>query len=280
MMGNSRFLVLLIALTVLGAVLRIQGIDEQPAFPDDVHAVWTSESYVTQGQFQPTMPYHPKLRNLLIYGARKTIGEGAWSVWGFSVLFGVLSIPLLGFLARWLTGMSLAGLLAAFFLCVDPVHITFSRQFIQEVHTAFFFLAGTMLALLSMRDQLRGDERGRDFYRPEIFMPLSGIAFGLGLACKAHTLMPMLVCIGLVGYYGYRRQVKVSGFAVSIVSLTVLPTAVFLLTYVPWFSRGYDLGDWLFMQQSLAFQSVVHQGNPMDSMIDFKAWLWFIKPFT
>lgn len=277
MSDNRKFYILLVAITLLGALLRAQGIAEQPAFPDEVMSAWTAENYVEQGQFTPTMPYHPKLRNLLYYWSRHNFGEGSWSIRGWSVVFGTLSIALLGLLARLLSRSSTVGLIAAFLLCIDPVHITFSRQFIQEVHTAFFFLAGTVLVLVSTRGALEGEQ---GFYRAERLMPLAGVAFGLGLACKAHALMPMLVCIALVAYLWARGRTSAPEVIVAAVSLTVLPVAVFMWTYAPWFARGYDLMDWVFMQRVLAVTSVLHQGNALDIMVDDRAWLWFIKPFT
>ena len=64
-----------------------------------------------------------------------------------SLLLGILGVPLLGILVYRITGSRIAGVLAAFLLALDPVHITFSRQALQEVHTIFFLLLAAVLII-------------------------------------------------------------------------------------------------------------------------------------
>ncbi len=267
---TRRFYYALLAVTVLGIFLRFYGIGEQPPITDEVQVAFSAENYMERGHFGPTMAYHPNLRNILVYGCMKALGTGVWGLRGFSLLFGVLSIPLLGLLVFRITSNTTASALAAFFLAVDPVHITFSRQAIQEVHTAFFFLLGVLLAVAAMK----GDKRGRVF-----MLPLSGLFFGLGLASKAHAAFPLLVCLLYVFYRGEEDHDPWHEKVFAVLSLSVVPLTVYMLTYVPWFGRGYNLLDWVFMQKALFVKIATHTGNPMDSMVDTSAWLWFIKPF-
>lgn len=266
-----KFYFLLLVITVLGVFFRFYGISKQPPVADEVQVAFSAENYMEYGQFGPTMAYHPNLRNILVYTSMKAIGTGAFGLRGFSLLFGVLSIPVLGLLVYRLSGNRVAASLSGFFLAVDPVHITFSRQAIQEVHTAFFFLLGTLLVIMSIKRSATGGAL------QDIRLPLSGVLFGLGLASKAHALFPMLVCLAFVLYRGMRdKSWRDTVFAV--LSLSIVPLMVYMLTYAPWFGRGYNLSDWIFMQKALFEITVTHTGNPMDSMIDTKAWQWFIRP--
>lgn len=267
----KKLYVALLIITTAGLLLRFYGITEQPPTMDEVQTTFSAENYIERGQFGPTSPYHPNLRNILVYLSMNALGTGAFGLRGFSLLFGIVSIPLLGVIVFRLTSNIEAASLSALFLALDPVHITFSRQSIQEVHTAFFFLLGTLLVIMNMRDE-------KDMLQRWWLLPLAGIAFGLGLASKTHALFPLLVCIAVVINSALRLR-NVTLFVFGILSLTALPFTIYLLTYIPWFGRGYELSDWIFMQKALFEFMAAHRGNPMDSMIDIKAWQWFIKPF-
>lgn len=274
---NGKLLALLVVVTLLGVFFRIYGIASQPPLMDEVQVAFSAENYMERGHFGPTMPYHPNLRNVLVYGSMKALGGGVPGLRGFSLLFGVLSIPLLGLLIYRVTGSVTASALGAFFLAADPVHITFSRQAIQEVHTAFFFILGTLLSVLAAGGIRRQSVEKASFIRPELLVVLAGVSFGFGLASKAHALFPLVVCAAYLIYVGLKERDP--GFsAFSIFALSVLPLTVYMLTYYPWFMRGYGLSDWFFMQGALLQRMASHMGNPMDSMIDTEPWKWFIRP--
>lgn len=262
---DRKYAAMLLAATVLAGFLRLWGVGGQPALSDEIGAAVSAVNYMENGSFGPTMWYHPNLRNIVLYLAGQAFGYGPYALRGASLLAGILSVPLLGLLSYALTRNRGASLLAAFLLAVEQVHITFSRQAIQETWTAFFFLAGTLLAVLFCR---KGNTR---------LIMLSGIAFGLGISSKLHALFPLLVCLaaGLTGALKERSAWK----AMTVVScLVFLPLLIYLLTYIPWFGRGYDLFDWLRMQQAVFEKMATHTGNPMDQVIDTQPWQWFLRP--
>jgi dolichyl-phosphate-mannose--protein O-mannosyl transferase len=224
-----------------------------------------------RGHFGPTMPNHPNLRNILVHASMKVFGTGAFGLRGFSLLLGVLGIPVLGLMAYRITSNVTASCLAAFFLAVDPVHITFSRQAIQEVHTAFFFMLGTVLAVTGVKSEKGGEL---------VLLPLAGVSFGLGLASKAHALFPLLVCLAFAALNCRRSGTPWRDLVFAALSLGLLPLSVYMLTYAPWFGRGYGLSDWVFMQRELLGIMTAHAGNPMDSMLDTRPWQWFMSPLV
>jgi dolichyl-phosphate-mannose--protein O-mannosyl transferase len=252
-------------IVLLGLFLRVYGISSQPPLSDEAGVAFSAVHYMEGGQFGPTMWYHPNLRNILIYWMGNAFGYGPYSMRGISLLAGVLSIIAVFAILYILTEEKTASLLAAFFLSVEQVHITFSRQAIQETWTVFFFLLGTLLFVLyAKKDGLW-------------MLVLSGVAFGLGMASKFHALMPLAVCL----FYGMRLSWKERSPSKGIfvlACLVALPLAVYLATYVPWFERGYGIQDWVFMQKALLVKTFTHKGNPMDQVIDTKAWQWFLRP--
>jgi dolichyl-phosphate-mannose--protein O-mannosyl transferase len=265
------YLAALIVVFALGALLRLHGIAQQPPLFDEVLAVFGAENYVEHGLFGPIMVYHPQWRSLALYATTHLAGTGAFGVRGASLLLGCFTVPLLSLLVLRMTNDRTAALVTGFLLAVDPVHITFSRQAIQEVHTTVFFITGVLLFVEG--------RRRRDSVSGPLLWALAGVAFGLGMASKAHALFPLAVCGGLaVGEAtAARRSASLAAVAVSCFGL--VPLSVYLVTYLPWFGRGYALSDWIFMQRSLFGQMVTHSGNPMDSLVDVSPALWFIKPF-
>lgn len=246
-------------------MLRLYSLSTQPALPDEIQAAFSAAHYSEDGQFGPTMWYHPNLRNIVLYGSGRAFGWGSFALRGMSLLTGILSVPLLGILLYLLTQNKPASLLASFLLAVDQVHITFSRQAIQETWTTFFFLLGTVLAVLHFQRE-----------KPWLLMA-SGVVFGLGIASKFHALFPLLVCLGAgIALSGRERSFSKGAFTVS--CLVLLPAAVYVLTYIPWFGRGYDGVEWVQMQKVLFGKMMTHQGNPMDQIIDTAAWQWFLRP--
>jgi dolichyl-phosphate-mannose--protein O-mannosyl transferase len=267
----GRFWVLCAVITLGGIILRMHGITQQPPIYDEVLAAVGADNYVEHGLFGPIMVDHPQWRSLALRATMQLFGSGAIGLRASSLLLGSITIPLLMLLIASLTRSRLAALLAGFSLALDPVHITFSRQAIQEVHTTFFFLAGVLLFV-------EGARRTETSW-VAVLWPLSGAAFGLGLASKAHALFPLAMCGALSLWQATGKNRSPSLTALAVASFAVLPLSVYLLTFLPWFARGYGLGDWLFMQRALVESMVTHTGNPMDSMVDTTAALWFVKPF-
>ncbi len=266
--NKKEFLALLLLITLLGICLRVYGVFGQPLLEDETLMASTARNYMERGHFVPSMPHHPNLRNILVFLSMNTFGENGLGVRFFSLLFGILSVPLLGLLLYRLTSNVTASSLAAFFLAVDPVHILYSRHAIQEVHTAFFFLAGT---LLFVHAATRNDRWW--------LLPASGVFFGFGLASKAHAAFPLLVC--LVSVFLSAKELRKKEFRIlAVVSLTVLPLTVFMLTDAAWFSRGYDLADWLFMRKTLIGPMTAKFTPPTTEInVDTLAWQWFLVPF-
>lgn len=263
---RARDALLLGAITLVGAALRLHGVAHQPVLPDEDWVAVTAVHYVRSGQLGPTMWYHPNLRNLVTWAVGETLGHGPLALRSTSLVLGILSIPLTAASLHLLTKDRLASLAAAFLLAVDGVHVAFSRQAIQETWTAFFVVLGTALAVMAWEGRAG----------PWI-LALSGIAFGLGLSCKLQAAFPLAI-LGAAGLARAWRERSGATAAWIAASLAVLPALVFLLTYAPWFARGYGIAEWFELQRVLLAKMATHAGNPMDQVIDVAAWQWFLRP--
>jgi dolichyl-phosphate-mannose--protein O-mannosyl transferase len=265
---EKRYTWLLVLIVLFGAGLRFWGLSAQPLLDDEVGVAFTAVNYMENGQFGPTMWHHPNLRNIVIYCSGELFGYTPLSLRAVSVLTGVLSLPLMAGIVRRTGGGRAAALLAALLLAVEEVHVVFSRQALQETWTPFLFLLGVYLVLRYLH---QGEQ--------PLLLMLAGISFGAGTASKFHAAFPLLVCLLYCGWKSVRERAWCR-LLFELLSLSLLPFTVYLLTYLPWFARGYGMFDWVTMQQAIIHKMTTHQGNPMDQIIDREAWQWFLRPMV
>ena len=268
-----QFYVRLMVILCLSLFLRVFLLASQPASPDDYICGISAINYMENGQLGPTMWNHPGLRNILIYWSMKVFGTGVVGVKCWSVLFGTLSTALVGLVARRIMEKPGPALLAAFFWSVDSLAIDFSRQAINDVYLAFFPLLGIFCSF-----------RYLDTKRI-LWLLGAGAAFGLGLASKWSVLFQLVATILLFGYEFWRsrnagfREILPEAF-LSFAGLLILPFLVYLLTFIPWFGRGYTLSEWLILQKSMYMETAHHSryGKPITG--DIRAAEWFVRPVT
>lgn len=273
--GPSRVAAWLLALTVLALALRVAGLGAQPLIGDDLSVGQTARNFVELGWPEPTMWNHPRLRDLLVYVSTGLLGGGAWGLKAWSVLLGTLSVPATALLVLALTSSLPAAVIAGLCLALDPLHLDFSRQAINDVYLAFFPVAA-ILALLRYRAR-----------RAPAWLVLAGLLAGLSLATKWSAAFPVgaaaAVLLGETLRSGTTRRERAAELALGIACLVLLPVAIYLLTYWTWFGRGYDLAEWLRYQVAMGRESATHTGYAGTKLPGFPgevvgAWRWFVQP--
>lgn len=268
----KRYPLLLALITLFALFLRVAWLADTPPNSDSVSSATTAFDYMFNGKLSGTMWHHPKLRNIMLFLSLNICGGTVWGLHLPSIVMGTLSVMFMALVIKQLTDSSLAALIGALLLAVDSVHIDFSRQAIQEVYMPFFTLLGIWLALRYRAKASRG------------YLVLSGCAFGLGLSSKWYVLFPLVVTLAYMFWEliidfkkqrtGYREMMYL------LFALTLLPLAVYMLTYLPWMMhRGYGLSDLLDLHRLMYDESLTHQGfNPLITEDDTKPFLWFIRP--
>lgn len=263
------FLLTLLGIVGVGALLRLAWLGSQAPTGDEVQVVWTASNYVLHGQPYPTMPFHPVLRSLLVFLSTQVLGSTALGTRAFSLLFGTLLVGVTGLFVRRVTTDDRAGLFAAGLVAIDIVMIELSRQAIQEVHAAFFVMLGAWLVV----EALGGESR-----RWAWLLPLAGLSFGLGVASKFYAIPALVLSLLLLLRAAWQR--RSSGEAVlAVVSLGPLAILVYLLTYAPWFTRGYDLSEWARFQWATIDSMLTHSKPAIGWMANSRPVLWFVRPF-
>jgi 4-amino-4-deoxy-L-arabinose transferase-like glycosyltransferase len=272
-LSARRFALGLGLITLLSALLNLAQIGRQPVSADDLSVALSAINYMENGQLGPTMWNHPCLRNILVYGALRLFGAGVVGVKGVSLLLGILCTPLVGLVARRIFRDGRIGLVAALLWTLDALVIEFTRQGINDIYLAFFPLAAIYLCY-----------RFRDSGN-HLWLFGGGICFGLGLASKLSSLLPLAATLALLAWLQYRESRGAAGRLLAgwfqlAVLLVLLPALVYLMTFLPWFSRGYTLTEWVDLQRSMLLETSQHTGykpKPWNDT-DHRAWKWFVAP--
>ena len=124
----------------------------------------------------------------------------------WSVVYGVLTVVVLFFLARRLTGSETIASLAAFLLALGGLHVSQSHFFVADVPALFWTLLGTHLLLVDL------DERGRRLRA----LPFAAFAIGVAAGLKL-VLAPIPALVIVAALYPDRilRLAQAGAFVVS-----------------------------------------------------------------
>jgi 4-amino-4-deoxy-L-arabinose transferase-like glycosyltransferase len=161
---------------------------------------------------------HPPLYNYLIALNYKISGSSNLAAVSVSILFGSLLILIVFLLGRELYD-DRVGLLAAFFLCIDPIHWICSEKIWMETTMVFFMALAILLFVL-------GQKQAR-------YLPLSGISIGLAMLTKYPGVLSLFIIISYVVVME-RSMIKQKGFW----ALCLLSFIVFL-PWIIWNWRVY-----------------------------------------
>jgi len=267
------FWLALAGLSLASLALRLAWLDQQPLIPDDQMVLATARNFSEAGWPGPTMWNHPRLRDLLIGATLDLAGDGPLGLKCWSVVFGTLSVPAIAALVLAVGGGPVAALAAAAVVGTDPLHLDFSRQGINDVYLACLSPAA-VAAIWRYR-------AGR---RPA-WLLAAGLLLGLGLASKHAIAFPAAVVAAVLLAEAVRAPADRRGAEVALVlsCLAVLPLTVYLATFLPWFSRGHDLREWLAFQALAARETATHVGYPGTKLPGYfnelvGAWRWFLQP--
>ncbi len=264
-----------IALLTAGAAgARLLGLASQPLIDDDRLVADTAANFAASGWPEPTMWNHPRLRDLLVHASAQLWGGGPLALKGWSVLLGTLSVPAAAWLVLAAGGDPVAALAAGLLLAVDPLHLDFSRQAINDV-----YLAALGPAAVAALWRHRSTGRAR-------WLAAAGALLGLGLASKWAAAFPVAVAAAPL-LWDLRHRTgggsRPSRAALAVAALVLLPAAVYLATFLPWFTRGGGLGDWVRLQLEMARETSTHTGYAGTKLPGYfgeqiGAWRWFLTP--
>lgn len=256
------------AVLICAALFRSWGAFDYPGYAGDEGIIITAAKSVSA--YGTSDWKNPQLCFFIISGAMKLFGDNpvGWRICGIAL--GTASVLLLYLIARILYPERYIPLLAATLLAFDPFDIHFCRTALMEPIAVFFFL----LFLLLM---LEYTENGRKT------LTASGIAMGCAIATKAYFLFAIAVVIAYAFCRRYQHERNILALGTDFtIKLLLLPLSLYLVTFLQWFGRGYDLIDlfrlrydayWIYNNgYRFYFEDILSSGG--------KPWEWFIKPFS
>lgn len=258
---------------ILAACFRLWGTFEFSGHIED-EAIHVANA-VSLGQYGTTDRLnwqHPHLSGLILACAITLLGDNPHGWRSSNIFFGTASVVLVFLIGALLYPGSAVPILASFLLALDPFHIYFSRITYMEIPASFFFLLYLYLMLEYVEN-----------HSPAL--PFAGIALGLTIATKAYFIfaIPLVCGYALLQLWQQRRLTR--SVAIDfIITLFLLPMAVYLLSYFKWFGRGYSLPDFFQMKLDAvyAMQRFNAEGFVNRAFLEAggQPWEWFLKPLV
>lgn len=168
-MKKNRELLILFAILLLGAFLRVYKLDTIPPGlnQDEISIGYNANSILHTGKDEYGVSFPLFFRSLDDYklpgyiyvtaGSIALFGKNTFAIRFPSAFFGAATILVLYFFAKELVGKNkrfgFFPLLSAFLLAVSPWHLQFSRVAFESVTALFFFLGGCFFAALFYRKE-------------------------------------------------------------------------------------------------------------------------------
>lgn len=244
LLTKNRFMFFGIMLVAaLSRVYYVTGM-EMPVY-DEVMHIPGAVNYMERGYPGPAPWHHPYLRNIIMYTSMGLLGDNpiGWRL--PNIVAGISSVCLLYLLVFKLFDSQNVALIAAFLLAIDPLHINQSRLNPDYSLVVFAFVASFYFTIL-YAEKLKS-----------YLLVMAGIMLGIGLSVKWYAFFTIIIAFFIsFTIYGKseNKQQRRDRLLFIFSSLVVLPATVYLLTFYPWFGRGYSLVDFLWLQRDMYSQ--------------------------
>ncbi|MEA3336406.1 MAG: glycosyltransferase family 39 protein [Chloroflexota bacterium] len=147
-------------LTLLALALRVARLDFQPLWWDEGYSVWFANQPLIQMLLLTAEDIHPPLYYTMLGGWSSLFGLSPVALRLFSVAAGVLAIPLIYLVGRWLGG-PITGVLAAFLLAINPFHIFYSQEVRMYALVTLYSLMATGSAARWLGVRFRSNAAGQ-----------------------------------------------------------------------------------------------------------------------
>ena len=253
---------------------------------DEIYHARTAYEY-TQGIYSYENT-HPPLGKVLISVGIRMFGMNpfGWRVIG--TLFGVLMLPLMYMFSKRMTKQSwVAGCVTTLF-AFDFMHFAQTRIATIDVFVTFFIIA----MYLAMYRYAQTDYRKTKWWKTWIFLALSGIAMGLGIASKWTGIYAgiglAIIFFAIIIYRIVQNRVENnskfwkytwSTLGLCVVFFIIIPGLIYLLSYLP-FRDGVSTNVFsaMFKNQKdmFSYHSTLVAEHPYSSM--WYQWPVMIRP--
>jgi 4-amino-4-deoxy-L-arabinose transferase-like glycosyltransferase len=139
--------ILVLLITLLGSALRLYRLDGQSLWYDEGFSVYLARMDLGEITARTAADIQPPLYYYLLHGWMRIFGDSERALRGLSVLFGVLTVPLMGAMGWRLFQSRLACLLAALLVAVSPLHVWYGQETRMYALLVFLCLLASYLLL-------------------------------------------------------------------------------------------------------------------------------------
>jgi dolichyl-phosphate-mannose-protein mannosyltransferase len=248
---------LLVGLVVASAAVRFWRLGEPAAQVfDEIYYARTAREYLLG---QPIYEWtHPPLSKLLIALGVRLVGFQPWGWRLVPAVFGTLLVPALYAFGTLATGRRRVGLAVAALGAVDSMLLVESRIAKPEVFLLTFGVLAYALGWAAVRTGRWG------------WLAAAGAAAGAALATK-WTGLATLAALGFLVLVGRRTGAGRWPWAGVLVSLAVVPAAVYAACYLPHVFRGETVDDLVRLHRNMYhYHATLQATHPYAS----KWWSW------
>ena len=231
------------------------------AYFDEIYFVRTAEEYINHQE--PSQWDHPPMSKLIIAASILIFGHNpfAWRIAG--VIFAALSILLVFLLARRMFKSPRAGLIAAFLLTFDFMHFAQARIATPDTYLFFFFVGMVYFFYCYWQDP---SHNGRNLFWSLVF-------FGFAFCTKWFIAYGFVGLMLLLIIQKVRERKIRKGEVCWFIAGTATAVAIYMLSYIPYFSVGHGLSNWWHQQISMyQFHAHLTASHPGGSP-------WYTWPF-
>ena len=231
----TNILLLLIVLLALG--LRLYRLDAQSLWYDEGFSVYLARMDLGEITARTAADIQPPLYYYLLHAWIGLFGDSEAALRGLSLLFGVLSVPLIYAVAWQLFRSRLAGLLAALFLAVSPLHLWYGQEARMYTLLTFFCLLSSFILLRIVQAKTKGMELALWIVYSLVSISAVYTHYFAFFVVIFQGLYLLLVWVGR----GLRPARLLAGGVASAVAI--------LVAYVPWWPHvlarlGADVSYW------------------------------------
>jgi dolichyl-phosphate-mannose--protein O-mannosyl transferase len=243
---------------------------------DEIYYAKAAEQYLARQEITEERT-HPPLSKLIIAGAIAVVGDNAvgWRI--APAVAGVLLVPVVYALAMLLFRDWFVAAASALLVSLDGLAFVESRIAKPDIFLTLF-LFGSFTAFWTY---LRGrvDEPDAPAGRGVHWLYIAGAAAGAAVATKWTTVVPLAtipVMLMLLSGWG-RLALPRRDLWHLLAAFTVIPAAVYMLTYIPYFSLGHNLRDFVALQKSMyQFHASLTASHPYQS--HWWSWPLLLRP--
>jgi 4-amino-4-deoxy-L-arabinose transferase-like glycosyltransferase len=215
----------------LGTFLRLYRLSSNSLWFDEAMSVWFSNhSLADTLLMQTAADVHPPFYYLLLNLWMRVFGSGEYGVRFLSVVFGVLSIPLLYLIVKDLFGEPLA-LMSAFIISLSPFHIYYSQE--ARMYSLLTFLALLSIFFMDKMLYIDGDKK-------EKWIHSVGYVVSTIIALYSHNIALFLPIAQNLFFISFWNRHKAS------LKVWIPSGVMILLLWVPW--------AFTFLKQGLSVQ--------------------------